>query len=69
MTTLALLFRKLLRDRTAGPAVEYALVTALFGLACIIGFNAVSVGANAAYSQNTNGMMRIQESPLPTQVP
>jgi Flp pilus assembly pilin Flp len=69
MTRLVSDFLRLFRDRTGGALVEYALVTGLFGLACIIGFNAVSNSAAGAYNQNTNGMMAIQESPLPTQAP
>jgi Flp pilus assembly pilin Flp len=60
---------RLLRDRAGGALVEYAMVTALLGLACIIGFSAVSNNAAGQYNANTGGMMNIQENPLPTCAP
>ncbi len=63
------LLRRLLRDQSGGPILEYALVTALFGLACIVGFGVVSTSANGSYNKSTSGMMSIQESPLPTCAP
>jgi Flp pilus assembly pilin Flp len=60
---------RLLRDRSGGALVEYAMVTALLALACMAGFNAVSTSAAGQYNQNTSGMMSIQESPLPTCAP
>jgi Flp pilus assembly pilin Flp len=69
MTRLPSVFEHMVRDRTGGPLVEYAMVTALFGLICLIGFNALSTSASGQYNQSTSGMMSIQESPLPTQAP
>jgi Flp pilus assembly pilin Flp len=66
MTRLGSLFLRLLHDQAGGALVEYALVTALLGLACIVGFAAVSADAAGQYNQNTSGMMSIQSSPLPT---
>ena len=69
MTAQFSFFLRLLRDRAGGALVEYALVTALLGIACIAGFTAVSTNAAGQYNQNTSGMMNIQESPLPTCAP
>ncbi|MBV8374608.1 MAG: hypothetical protein JO302_03785 [Candidatus Eremiobacteraeota bacterium] len=69
MTRLFSLSLRLLRDRAGGALVEYALVTALLGMACIAGFAAVSTNAAGQYNQNTSGMMDIQEHPLPTCAP
>lgn len=59
----------LARDETGGPLLEYAMVLALFALACVIGFQQVSINANSAYNSSTTTMTSIQESPLPTAAP
>jgi Flp pilus assembly pilin Flp len=66
MNRLLSLVLRLLCDRSGNALAEYALVTALLGLACIVGFTAVSKNAAGQYTQNTTGMTNIQTSPLPT---
>ncbi|MBV8332039.1 MAG: hypothetical protein JO029_04025 [Candidatus Eremiobacteraeota bacterium] len=63
------LLTRLLRDTSGGAIMEYALVLALFALACSAAFLNIAQNSNTAYNAGTTGMTGVQQSPPPTVVP
>jgi Flp pilus assembly pilin Flp len=64
--SLANAFRQLVRDERGQDVVEYALLTAFFGLCALVAWTSVRDALGVSYRGTTTGVQSIWDPPPPS---